>query len=110
MIGAEISFKNGHKILLGSQGNSIATATLSRKVKYIHVLNSNTDSDRTNRCVRFYDDDKDNLIGFYAPLLSEACGKKAIDGGYELIGVSATLGSSGCWVNFLVWPEQQAIV
>ncbi len=60
----------------------------------------------------FYDN-KDSEIyrtDFYDPLFSEDVPKKAIDGGYELIGVSATLGSSGCWVNFLVWPEQQAIV
>ena len=110
--GFEIFFKNGSSILLGAKGNNSWTATLSRKVKSIHIDNTSTDSSRTYRGVRFYDD-KDSYIdytGFYAPLLSEACGKKAMDGGYELIGVSATLGNSGCWLNFLVWPEQQAIV
>ena len=110
--GFEICFKNGSSILLGAKGTNNIDATLSRKVKSILIDNTITHSDKTYRCVRFYDE-KDSQIDFTGllnPLFSESVAKKAIDGGYELIGVSATIGSSGSWVNFLLWPEQQAII
>ena len=44
------------------------------------------------------------------PAFSEDVPKKAIDAGYELIGVSLTVESGGSWLNFLLWPENQPIV
>ena len=54
--GFEICFKNGSSILLGAKGNDTWRATLSRKVKSIHIEDTDTGSWRTARRVRFYDD------------------------------------------------------
>ena len=98
--------------MLGAKGTNTDYVNLSRKVKSIQIENSEANSYGTYRYVQFYDE-KDSEIGFtyfWNPLFSESVAKKAIDGGYELIGVSGTIGSSGNWLFFLVWPEQQAIV
>jgi len=62
--------------------------------------------------VRFYDDKDSSIDGAYFmnPAFLEDVPKKAIDAGYELIGVSVTVDSGGSWLNFLLWPENQPIV
>ena len=47
---------------------------------------------------------------FYNPVIKEDVPKKEIDAGYELIGVSLTIDSTGSWINFLLWPQHQPIV
>ena len=54
--GFEICFKNGSSILLGAKGNDTCSASLSRKVKSIHIENTTTGSNKTFTYVRFYDD------------------------------------------------------
>ena len=54
--GFEICFKNGSSILLGAKGNYKRAATLPRKVKSIHFDNTEKNSERAYRNVRFYDD------------------------------------------------------
>ena len=113
MCGVEISFKNGQKILLGQKGTTdIDTANLSKKAKYFHVLDANTDQNRTHRRVEFLDDQNSSIdhTGIFNPAFTQVVPQKEIDAGYELIGVSLTVDSSGSWLNFLLWPENRPFV
>jgi hypothetical protein len=112
MIGAEITFKNGEKILLGYQGSDISTVTLSKKAKHIHIENCDTSAERTRRIVRFFDgqDSSIDTTGIFNPAFTVDLPKKTIDAGYELIGISLTIDTSGSWLNFLLWPENRPFV
>jgi len=62
--------------------------------------------------VNFYDD-ANNKIGWsaiYNPAFADELPKKAIDPGFELIGISLTIDSGGSWLNFLFMPENQPII
>ena len=95
----------GQLILLRAKVNNTYTFAESYSVRIeAHLANQSL----TWIHVQFYDDNN-NIIsgnaGFYILLFTEDVQNKAIDQGYELIGASLNLESSGSWLNFLLWPE-----